>query len=154
MEPHVLAEGRRPPDGWWLHDRHRHLLVVVALVVPILLLARSIGNEAPKINDALTDAVTHTAPLAALRTTIEHATIIIGGLQRGRARLGDSDALAGHVIHRAQPVDDRKHSRHRRGSRRRGAAQPAYLPVKVIDRRVVTVRDTLKAAAANTRIQC
>ncbi len=64
------------------------VLVVVALVVPILLLARSIGNEAPKINDALTDAVHNTAPLGALRTTIEHATIIIGGLQRGRARLG------------------------------------------------------------------
>ena len=56
--------------------------------VPILLLARSIGNEAPKINDALGEAVQNTAPLGALRTTIEHATIIIGGLQRGRARLG------------------------------------------------------------------
>ncbi len=64
------------------------VLVVVALVVPILLLARSIGNEAPKINDALTEAVRNTAPLAALRTTIEHVTIIIGGLQRGRSRLG------------------------------------------------------------------
>ena len=64
------------------------VLVVVALVVPILLLARSIGTEAPKIDSALTDAVHHTAPLAALRTTIEHATIIIGGLQRGRERLG------------------------------------------------------------------
>jgi hypothetical protein len=52
------------------------------------MLARSIGNEAPKINDALTDAVRNTAPLGALRTTIEYATIIIGGLQRGRARLG------------------------------------------------------------------
>jgi hypothetical protein len=62
--------------------------VVVALVVPILLLARSIGNEAPKINDALAQAVRNTAPLGALRTTIEHATIIIGGLQRGRTRLG------------------------------------------------------------------
>jgi len=64
------------------------VLVVVALVVPILLLARSIGNEAPKINSALTDAVHNTAPLGALRTTIEYATVIIGGLQRGRARLG------------------------------------------------------------------
>jgi hypothetical protein len=64
------------------------VVVVVALVVPILLLARSIGNEAPKINKSLEDAVTNTAPLGALRTTIEHATIIIGGLQRGRARLG------------------------------------------------------------------
>jgi hypothetical protein len=64
------------------------VLVVVALVVPILLLARSIGDEAPKINAALTDAVHNTAPLGALRTTIEHATIIIAGLQRGRTRLG------------------------------------------------------------------
>jgi len=36
------------------------VLVVVALVVPILLLARSIGTEAPKINDALTQAVHNT----------------------------------------------------------------------------------------------
>ena len=64
------------------------VVVVVALVVPILLLARSIGDEAPKINAGLTGAVRNTAPLGALRMTIEHATIIIGGLQRGRARLG------------------------------------------------------------------
>jgi hypothetical protein len=64
------------------------VLAVVALVVPILLLARSIGDEAPKINAGLTDAVHNTAPLGALRTTIEYAVTIIGGLQRGRARLG------------------------------------------------------------------
>jgi hypothetical protein len=64
------------------------VLVVVALVVRILLLARSIGNEAPKINAELAEAVQNTSALAGLRTTIEHATIIIGGLQRGRARLG------------------------------------------------------------------
>lgn len=64
------------------------VLAVVVLVTAILLLARSIGDEAPKINDSLTEAVANTAPLGALRTTIEHATIIIGGLQRGRARLG------------------------------------------------------------------
>jgi hypothetical protein len=64
------------------------VLVVVALVVPILLLARAIGNEAPKINDELEKAVANTAPLGALRTTIEYATTIIGGLQRGRGRLG------------------------------------------------------------------
>jgi hypothetical protein len=64
------------------------LVAVVVLVVWILALARSIGNEAPKINSALEGAVRNTAPLAALRTTIEHATIIIAGLQRGRARLG------------------------------------------------------------------
>jgi hypothetical protein len=64
------------------------VLVVVALVVPILLLARAIGNDASKINDELEKAVANTAPLGALRTTIEYATTIIGGLQRGRARLG------------------------------------------------------------------
>jgi hypothetical protein len=64
------------------------VLVVVALVVPILMLARSIGQEAPKIDAQLTKAVHNTAALGGLRTTIEHATIIIGGLQRGRARLG------------------------------------------------------------------
>jgi hypothetical protein len=76
--------------GWWIGYGIGIflVLVVVALVVPILLLARSIGNEAVPINEALTKAVRNTAPLAALRTTIEHATIIIGGLQRGRARLG------------------------------------------------------------------
>ncbi|MGN6795363.1 MAG: hypothetical protein ACTHJW_23485 [Streptosporangiaceae bacterium] len=64
------------------------VLVVVALVVPILMLARAIGQEAPKINEQLTKAVHNTSALGGLRTTIEHATIIIGGLQRGRARLG------------------------------------------------------------------
>ena len=64
------------------------VLVVVALVVPILLLAKAIGDEAPKINAGLTGAVRNTAPLGALRTTIEYAITIIGGLQRGRARLG------------------------------------------------------------------
>jgi hypothetical protein len=97
METHVtsvaqLAAGAAGPSnfGWtigWIIGIVV-VLAVVALVVPILLLARSIGTEAPKINDALTDAVQNTAPLGALRTTIEHATIIIGGLQRGRARLG------------------------------------------------------------------
>jgi hypothetical protein len=89
MEPHVLAAGTSN-TGWvigWVIGIVV-VLAVVALVVPILLLARSIGNEAPKINDALAQAERNTAPLAALRTTIEHATIIIGGLQRGRARLG------------------------------------------------------------------
>jgi len=64
------------------------VLVVAALVLSIIGLARAIGNEAVPINDQLTQAVHNTAPLAALRTTIEHATIIIGGLRRGRARLG------------------------------------------------------------------
>jgi cbb3-type cytochrome oxidase subunit 1 len=64
------------------------VLVVVILVSAILLLAKQIGDEAPKINTALEGAVRNTAPLAALQTTIEHATMIIAGLRRGRIRLG------------------------------------------------------------------
>ncbi len=62
--------------------------VVVALVSAILAYAQAIGDEAPKIKAALTDAERNTAPLAALRTTIDDANVIVGGLQRGRARLG------------------------------------------------------------------
>jgi hypothetical protein len=89
MDAHVLAAGTST-TGWVVGYTIGIVivLVVVALVVPILMLARSIGGEAAKINDALSQATRNTAPLAALRTTIEHATIIIGGLQRGRARLG------------------------------------------------------------------
>jgi hypothetical protein len=64
------------------------VLVVVALVVPILLLAHSIGKEATLINDSLTESVHNTAALAELNMTIEHAEVIVAGLQRGRARLG------------------------------------------------------------------
>jgi len=62
--------------------------VVLALVSAILAYARSIGDEAPKINAALKQAERNTAPLAALQTTIEDASAITSGLQRGRARLG------------------------------------------------------------------
>jgi hypothetical protein len=61
---------------------------VVGLVSAILAYARSIGDEAPKINAALGDAERNTAPLGALNTTIDDANAIVGGLQRGRARLG------------------------------------------------------------------
>lgn len=64
------------------------VVVVVALVVPILLLARSIGHKASDIDAALQDAVTNTASLTELETTIESAEIIAAGLARGRARLG------------------------------------------------------------------
>ncbi|HEV2451395.1 MAG TPA: hypothetical protein VGS62_05670, partial [Streptosporangiaceae bacterium] len=85
MESRVLAAGTST-TGWVIGYTIGVVivLVVVALVVSILLLARSIGDEASKINDALTEAVHNTAPLAALRTTIQYATVIIGGLQRGR----------------------------------------------------------------------
>ena len=64
------------------------VLVVVALVVPILLLAASIGKQAATINDSLTESVHHTAALSELNTTIDHAGVIIAGLNRGRTRLG------------------------------------------------------------------
>ena len=64
------------------------VLVVVALVVPILLLARSIGNEAKEIDDSLAESVHNTAALAQLQTTIESAEVITAGLRRGRGRLG------------------------------------------------------------------
>ncbi len=89
MTAHVLAAGTST-TGWVVGYTIGIVivLVVVALVVPILLLARSIGKEAPMINDALAKAVRSTAPLAALATTIDHARVIVAGLQRGRARLG------------------------------------------------------------------
>ena len=64
------------------------VLVVVALVVPILLLAHRIGRQAGAIDASLGDSVRHTAALAQLNTTIDHATEIIAGLERGRERLG------------------------------------------------------------------
>ena len=64
------------------------VLVVVALVVPILLLAHRIGSQASAIDESLKESVENTAGLAQLHTTIDHATEIITGLQRGRARLG------------------------------------------------------------------
>jgi hypothetical protein len=93
MQPNVLAAGGSS-TGWVIGWTIGIVLTVVvaALVIAILWLAKSIGDEAPKINDALTEAVHNTAPLGALRTTIEYAVTIIGGLQRGRARLGDDNA--------------------------------------------------------------
>ncbi len=90
MSTHLVAAAGASHFGWTLGYVIGIVLVVVvvALVVPILLLARSIGDEAQKINGGLTDAVRNTAPLGALRTTIDYAVTIIGGLQRGRARLG------------------------------------------------------------------
>ncbi|MFM7251507.1 MAG: hypothetical protein ACKO27_00350 [Ilumatobacteraceae bacterium] len=64
------------------------VLVVVALVLPILLLARSIGGQAQRINTGLTSAVTNTAALKELNTTIESAAVIADGLRRGRKKLG------------------------------------------------------------------
>ena len=64
------------------------VIAVVALVVPILVLARSIGNRATEINAGLEDAVTNTAALSELNTTVAAASVIVAGLKRGRNRLG------------------------------------------------------------------
>lgn len=64
------------------------VIVVVALVVPILLLARSIGGQVKTIDDSLAESVRNTAALSELNTTIEHAEVIVAGLERGRMRLG------------------------------------------------------------------
>ena len=64
------------------------VLVVVALVVPILLLAHKIGGQAQRINAGLEGAVVNTAGLKGLNTTIAYATAIVAGLNRGRKKLG------------------------------------------------------------------
>ena len=78
------------PYGWTLGLVIGLVVVVavVALVTPILVLAYKIGTQARELDAALSRARENTAGLAGLSTTIDHATEIIGGLQRGRARLG------------------------------------------------------------------
>lgn len=61
---------------------------VVALVVPILLLANKIGRQAPGINSSLQESQEHTAGLAGLETTIDHVNEIVAGLNRARVTLG------------------------------------------------------------------
>ena len=123
----------------------------MALVVPILLLARSIGNEAPKINDALTEAVHNTAPLGALARPSSTPRSSSAACSAAAPGWEDSDAYRWHVRNRAHPVGVAPSSL--------GfvvvLAVAALLSlliwlVKIIDRRVGEVRDTLKAAAANT----
>ena len=78
------------PYGWTLGLVIGLVVVVavVALVTPILVLAYKSGTQARELDAALSRARENTAGLAGLSTTIDHATEIIGGLQRGRARLG------------------------------------------------------------------
>jgi hypothetical protein len=76
--------------GWYLGFAIAVVVIsiVVALVAPILILAARIARQAPQINAALQQSYRNTLPLADLRQTIDHAEVIIGGLERGRARLG------------------------------------------------------------------
>ncbi|MGH8907905.1 MAG: hypothetical protein ACRD0K_15645 [Egibacteraceae bacterium] len=88
----LLAQTARPESltgwNWGLVIGIVVVAAVVSLVTPILILAWRIGNQAPKINEALERAYRNTLALADLRQTIDHALVIIAGLQRGRARLG------------------------------------------------------------------
>jgi hypothetical protein len=76
--------------GWYLGFAIAVVVisVVVALVAPVLVLAARIARQAPQIDQALQQSYRNTLPLADLRHTIDHAVAIIGGLERGRARLG------------------------------------------------------------------
>jgi hypothetical protein len=56
--------------------------------VPILWLAHSIGREAQQIDDALKKSVHNTRALKELNATIDHVTVIVAGLNRGRTKLG------------------------------------------------------------------
>ena len=86
----VAAEASGSTTGWVIGYTVVIVvvLVVVALVVPILVLAHKIGTEASRIDEQLEKSVDNTAALSGLNTTIEHATLIIAGLKRGRERLG------------------------------------------------------------------
>ena len=89
------------PYGWTLGLVIGLVVVVavVALVTPILVLAYKIGTQARELDAALSRARENTAGLAGLSTTIDHATEIIGGLQRGRARLGVEVLTDGEVTY-------------------------------------------------------
>ena len=64
------------------------VVAVVALVVPILILARSIGQRAATISGHPEETVQNTDALKELNTTIDAAGAITAGLNRGRKRLG------------------------------------------------------------------
>lgn len=89
-----LAQAPGPAEahlfGWYLGFGIAVVViaVVVALVAPVLVLAARIARQAPQINRALQQSYQNTLPLADLRQTIDHAEVILGGLERGRARLG------------------------------------------------------------------
>lgn len=64
------------------------VIVVVALLVPVYILAIAISEEATIINQSLEQSVVNTAPLKELNTTISWVKTIVAGLYRARKRLG------------------------------------------------------------------
>lgn len=89
----LLAQGALGQEdvlGWILGFVIGFVVVVavVALVAPILALAARIGRQARQINESLEQSYQNTQPLGELRQTIDHVTVIIDGLYRGRSALG------------------------------------------------------------------
>lgn len=84
---HVLAQDTA---GWQAGYTIGVIVVIaiVALVVPILVLAHLIGKQAKDIDDSLQESVANTAALSGLQATIESAETITAGLRRGRIKLG------------------------------------------------------------------
>ena len=84
-----MSSSRETPAGWSdTSSGSSIVLVVVALVVPILVLASKIGSEAQLIDESLQESVQNTAALADLGSTNQMAVNVIQGLERGRKRLG------------------------------------------------------------------
>ena len=90
MQPHVLAMSGTEHTLWVTAIILGFVVVlaVAALLSILIWLVKIIDRRVVQIGGTLQAAADNTAPLGALRTTIEYATVIIGGLQRGRARLG------------------------------------------------------------------
>jgi hypothetical protein len=84
---HVLAQDTA---GWQAGYTIGVIVVIaiVALVVPILVLAHLIGKQAKDIDESLQESVANTAALSGLQATIESAETITAGLRRGRIKLG------------------------------------------------------------------
>ena len=147
---HVLAAVATSTTSWAIGYTIAIVvvLVVVALVVPILLLARSIGKEAGKINESLAGRAEHRGPGRA-----EHHDRVRRGHRRrapaGTIQVGRLTMDRTH-IDPGEPVVGRGHRRLRRRPRGRRAADDPGLLVRTIDRRVVEIRATLEQAAANT----
>lgn len=93
MLPALLADhapGEPHLFGWYLGFAIAIVVItaVVVLVAPILALAERIGRQAPMINAALRQSYQNTVALADLRTTIDHAEVIVNNLVRARKALG------------------------------------------------------------------
>ena len=130
------------------------VLVVVALVVPILVLAASIGKEAKMINDSLTQSVHNTAALKGLNTTIDHAEVIVAGLEP-RTYPARRLTMPSDSEFNLTPTQESLWWGAIIGGAAIVVAVALLLTILVvlvrrIDKRVVMVRDTLRAAAANT----